>query len=240
MKKILSIVIVITLVLSTAVLTMGAVNNPLGNPGPSGQNPNQNPGGPEASFDFEGIPVPALKITVTGGGNNLQILAIANGAQEFILRAGNGTFTQSFTIKVGGFTYGGNLSIQGNSLRASTAEHLCQWENFVVPATCIAEGSKGQVCGECKATKDVSVIAINPDNHAAGAFECCGVECTACNDCVCEGEFTGGGNCPGWGVTCGDVCNPCKNGVGSNHTNCRTLLGINHPQYQEFCGCVCP
>ncbi|MCL2629005.1 MAG: hypothetical protein FWD44_09985 [Oscillospiraceae bacterium] len=59
-------------------------------------------------------------------------------------------------------------------------------------------------------------------------------------ECECEGDFFGGGKCPGWGVTCTDVCDPCKNGNGNNHTNCRTLLRKDHPQYQELCGCVCP
>jgi len=86
-----------------AILAMGAVV--MANPG---QNPNQNPGGPEMDLG-------AVTITVTGGGNNLVIRAIHNetGATVIVPRAGNGTWTQSFTV----FTfYDVTIWVQGNSL----------------------------------------------------------------------------------------------------------------------------
>lgn len=301
MKRFLTLAVILAVVFTFAIPVMAMPNNPLGNPGPSGQNPNQNPWGAEAEFDFEDVvEVPGLRITVTGGGNNLRIEAICleTGAKEIILRQGNGTFTQTSEVTVGGFTYEVGLSIQGNSLRTSAANHVCQWECANAAPDCVNTGFEGERCSQCGATEGTELPALGHDMDEGTVTktpDCCGVEgettytcerdgcdhtttavipalpcqkvCTSdCDETSCEGVCVKDGSCacvcdcgdgdpdgicpecgkrdceckcPGWGETCGDVCDPCRSGVGDNHTNCRTLLRKDHPQYLEFCGCNC-
>jgi len=99
MKKLVAVVLV--LVLTLGLTTMAFANS-------SGQNPNRNPGSPEMN-------VGGLTITVTGGGNNLQIRAILNAdpTQSVVVpRTGNGTFNQ----QVAAFGYVYHIWVQGNSL----------------------------------------------------------------------------------------------------------------------------
>lgn len=129
MKKLFSVVLVLCLMF---VLAVPAMANP-------GQNPNQNPGSPAIN-----IAQTNLRITVTGGGNNLVIRAIdltGENADVIIPRAGNGTFNQAFDV----FGYTGRIFVQGNSLlRVDIAS---------VPYVCanICDGCDVCLdCGECE------------------------------------------------------------------------------------------
>ena len=101
MKKFVSMVLVLAMMLAMSVSVMA---NP-------GQNPNQNPGGPQMTIGN-------VTVTVTGGGNNLVILATNNltGEALSVPREGNGTFNQN--LDVFGHTF--TIHVQGNSLRRIT------------------------------------------------------------------------------------------------------------------------
>jgi len=133
MKRFISILVIIAMVFT---MTATVFANP-------GQNPNKNPGSPSVSQD-------GVTITVTGGGNNLVILAIDNvtGESVVIPRAGNGTFSQSFEV----FGYAVDIQVQGNSLKGFTAEELpceCSYSYVVTDPTCTNGGYTTYTCTEC-------------------------------------------------------------------------------------------
>jgi len=141
MKKFIAFAMVLTMVFALAIPAMA---NP-------GQNPNKNPGSPEAT-------VAGVRVTLTGGGNNMAILAICTetGAQENIKRAGNGTFNQSFEV----FGYAVAIQVQGNSLRNVTVEPIngdvggdficdCDYVGVVTDPTCYEDGYTTYTCDNC-------------------------------------------------------------------------------------------
>ena len=142
MKKILTIALVIVLTFALAITTVAS----------PGQNPNQNPGSPEMSVND-------IRITATGGGNNLQLLAIhVDGRTAVIPRAGNGTFTQTFDV-FGGYT--GIIQVQGNSLRSVAVTG--------VPYVCT------NLCVDCEDCFDCSdAILCECEEYVGKCEECCG------------------------------------------------------------------
>lgn len=98
MKKLIAFVLTLVMVLG---VTAVAFANP-------GQNPNNRPGGAEMEFgDYT--------VRVTGGGNNLVIDILRDGAVVYprVPRAGNGTFSQVFTTTSGHEIF---INVRGNSL----------------------------------------------------------------------------------------------------------------------------
>ena len=154
MKKLIALTMIIAMVFAMAIPVMA---NP-------GQNPNQNPGKPEMA-DGE------ITITVTGGGNNLVILAILNknGLAHPIPRAGNGTFTQTFTAFDN--HYAGTIQVQGNSLKHVEVTKLpCEYDDWytVKEATCTEEGlercdCKNKYCDDFK-TRPIPKLPCNCDD----------------------------------------------------------------------------
>jgi len=128
-KRIFSLALVVVFLLS---VTLFATANP-------GQNPNQNPGVAEKTIS-------GVTVSVTGGGNNLVILARCNetGASMIIPRAGNGTFAQTFEA----FGYEVSIRVQGNSLVNSTATLI--YVPYVCEDFCENECGACLNCGECE------------------------------------------------------------------------------------------
>lgn len=95
--------------MATIVLVFALAVPVFANPG---QNPNRNPGSPE-------VTVGEYTVRVTGGGNNLVIDILRDGAVVYgrVSRAGNGTFSQTFTTTSGNEIF---IQVQGNSLRNFT------------------------------------------------------------------------------------------------------------------------
>lgn len=141
MKKLVAVALVL-------VLTFGLTSMAFASQ--SGQNPNQNPGSPS-------INAGGLTITVTGGGNNLQIRAILNAdpSQSVIVaRQGNGTFNQP----VAAFGYVYHIWVQGNSLVRSELVSAPQ-----PPYVCedICEGCNVCLnCYECECVEPVEPIVV--------------------------------------------------------------------------------
>lgn len=99
-----------TIITIAALIMVFALAIPvLANPG---QNPNRNPGSPEMISG-------SYTVRVTGGGNNLVIDILRDGVVVYprVPRAGNGTFSQTFTTTSGHVIF---IQVQGNSLRNAT------------------------------------------------------------------------------------------------------------------------
>ena len=137
MKKLISLAIIVAMLF---MLSITALANP-------GQNPNQNPGSPQAEAG-------GVTITVTGGGNNLVILAICNdtGNSVIVPRTGNGTFTQTFAAH----GYEGIIQVQGNSLRSVTITKT----PYVCEDICEDCGVCTN-CGECECGELADLVVVN-------------------------------------------------------------------------------